>query len=99
MYLEHSLCQVDPNDRCLLHGCLLPCGWSCNITSVAHFDAFGRGRPPHQNPIKLLMVESLDDSVRARNTEDAKQPVLAERRAMGADRTVFADRRSGQGAG
>jgi len=25
-------------------------GWSCNITSLAHFDAVGRGHPPHQNP-------------------------------------------------
>jgi hypothetical protein len=32
MDLKNSLCQVDPNDRSLLHGCLLRCGWSCNIT-------------------------------------------------------------------
>src|SRR5260370_42706918 len=48
--LEDSLCQVDPDDRSLLHGCLLLCGWSCNITSVAHFDAVGGGI----HPIKKL---------------------------------------------
>jgi hypothetical protein len=48
MQVEDSLCQVDPNDRSLFHGCLLLSGWQCNITSVAHFDAVGRGHPPHQ---------------------------------------------------
>ena len=51
MDLEDPLCQVDPNDRSFLHACLLRWGWSCNTTSVARFDAVGRGHPPHQNPI------------------------------------------------
>src|SRR5262249_55667171 len=46
MYLEDSLCYVDPNDRSLLHGCLLPYGWSCNITSVAHLMPSGGGIHP-----------------------------------------------------
>src|SRR5262252_11039531 len=46
MHLEDALCQVDPDNRSLLHGRLLPCGWSCNITSVAHFDAVGGGIHP-----------------------------------------------------
>jgi transposase len=53
MDLEGPLCQVDPNDRNLLHGCLLLRGWSCNTTGVAHFDAVGRGHPPHQSPIAV----------------------------------------------
>src|SRR5262245_19856032 len=47
MHLKDPLCQVDPNDRRLLHGCLLL--WLVTqLTSVAHFDAVGRGHPPHQ---------------------------------------------------
>src|SRR5580693_3513628 len=71
MDLEDSLCQVDPNDRNLLHGCLLRCGWSCNITSLAHFDAVGRGHPPHQNSIRLSAAA---DSGHARDDEGSGNP-------------------------
>ncbi len=42
--------KVDPDDRCLLHGCLLLWRWSCNTASVAHFDAVGRGMHPIKDP-------------------------------------------------
>src|ERR1700722_17475876 len=73
MDLEDPLCQVDPNDRNLLHGCLLRCGWSCNITSLAHFDPVGRGHPPHQNPPPVsIQSESFARCKISRTSHSAK---------------------------
>jgi hypothetical protein len=58
--LKNPLCEIEPNNGNLVHGCLLLQVTFTNIT-LAHLDAVGGGHPPHQISAEIKSNASKGD--------------------------------------